>query len=722
MAPRVLIAVALMAPLGRAESVAANPIRKVVTMLQNMQAKVMEEGKREEDLFDKYMCYCKTSGGDLAESISTGSAKIESVSAELKASTETKAQLEADLKEHTVNRDDAKDTMAKAVAIREKEAAAYAMEKSELDTNIAAIEKAVAALEKGVTGGFLQTTAASVVRNYAMEKADIPDESRQELLAFLSGTQGTGYVPQSGEIIGILKTIHDEMSKSLSDATAAEESAIKNHEELLAAKQKEVASLQAQIEDKMTRVGNLGVRLAEMANDVEDTKEALDEDTKFKQELEAGCSTKEAEWEEVKKTRAEELLALAETIKVLNDDDSLELFKGTLPGASSSFVQLSASVTAQRAKALNIIRAAVAKSGRVSPGLDLIELALNGKTSGFEKVIKMIDDMVANLKVEQSDDDSKKEYCETQLDQTDDKKKGLEQSIKDSETAIDELTGLIETHTADIKALEAGIKALDKSVAEATEQRQQQNVEFRELMSSDSTAKEVLAWAKNRLNKFYNPKLYKAPPKRDLTEDERITMNMGGTLAPETLGGIAGTGIGAFVQIRSHRQARKDAPAPPPETFGPYQRKSEQGNGVIAMIDLLIKDLDKEMQEAQVSEKDAQADYEKMMADASSKRMADSKLMTEKTSAKADAEEQLQAAKDKKVATGKEHTATMEYIQSLHAECDWLMQYHAARKEARSSEIESLVNAKAVLNGADFSFMQTSAAGRASGFMARRTQ
>merc|ERR1711933_354529 len=112
-----------------------------------------------------------------------------------------------------------------------------------------------------------------------------------------------------------------------------------------------------------------------------------------------------------------------------------------------------------------------------------------------------------------------------------------------------------------------GIKALDKAVAQATEQRKEENEDFTELMASDSAAKELLGFAKNRLNKFYNPKLYKAPPKRTLTEEDRITLNMGGTLAPTAApGGIAGTGI-AFAEIKQHNQDVV-APPPPPEAPG----------------------------------------------------------------------------------------------------------------------------------------------------------
>merc|ERR1712079_332851 len=92
------------------------------------------------------------------------------------------------------------------------------------------------------------------------------------------------------------------------------------------------------------------------------------------------------------------------------------------------------------------------------PQLDLIALALKGKSQGFEKVIKMIDDMVANLKTEQADDEAKKEYCDKEFDTSEDKKKELDLKVSDSATAIEELEGSIATLTEEIAALKAGIK------------------------------------------------------------------------------------------------------------------------------------------------------------------------------------------------------------------------------------------------------------------------
>merc|ERR1719375_2591847 len=176
--------------------------------------------------------------------------------------------------------------------------------------------------------------------------------------------------------------------------TAAEQAAIKAYDELMAAKTKEVNSLTKAIETKMTRVGELAVEIVEMKNDLGNTGEALAEDKKFLADLEKNCDKKAAEWDEIVKTRNEELLALADTIKVLNDDDALELFKKTLPG-SASLLQVKVSSASVRARALAAIR-----SSPRSIHLDFIAMAIQGKKIGFEKVIGMIDEMVTTLKTE----------------------------------------------------------------------------------------------------------------------------------------------------------------------------------------------------------------------------------------------------------------------------------------------------------------------------------
>merc|ERR1719517_49265 len=206
---------------------------------------------------------------------------------------------------------------------------------------------------------------------------------------------------------------------------------------------------------------------------------------------------------------------------------------------------------------------------------DLLELALTGKKVSFAKVLKMIDEMVAMLKEEQIDDDHKKEYCLMEFDLTDDKKKALERTMSLEAASIEKAKEAIATLSEEIAALEAGIKALDKSVAEATEQRKEENEDYTQMMASDTAAKELLGLARNRLNKFYNPKLYKPAPKTELSAEGRIEASISGTEPPtEAPGGIAGTGVTVLAQISIHTQRGSVAPAPPPEAVGAYKKKS----------------------------------------------------------------------------------------------------------------------------------------------------
>jgi len=654
----------------------ANPIRKVVNMLQGMHKKVEAEGKRDQELFDKYMCYCKSGAGSLAQSISEAENKIPQVESSLKEAQEQEVQAKSDLKTAQEARREAEKAIAEATKIREKEAAAYAKESSEQTTNIAAMGKAITALEKGAKGEFLQTQAASTIRRLTVSM-EMSDTSRDMLSAFLSA--GEGYAPASGEITGILKQMADTMAADLAQNTKDEEAAKASFAELSAAKEKEIAANTKAIEAKMTLIGELAVSIVNMKEDLDDTAKSMAEDKKFLADLDKNCATKEEEYEVVKKTRSEELLAISETIKILNDDDALELFKKTLPGSSLLQVKVSSKEVRQRA-----LQALKGKKGGYK--MDMILMALTGKKVSFDKVLGMIDEMVSLLGKEQGDDDDKKEYCNAALDKAEDKHKVLDQKQKDLQTQIEDTNGNIETLTEEIAALSKGIKNLDKDVADATETRKEENTENTETCASNNAVKEILGFAKNRLNKFYNPKLYKPPAKKELSKEDRIVENM---------------------------SLMQGAPPPPPEAVGAYKKKGEQSTGVIAMMDLMIADVDKETQEIETEEKNAQEEYEQFMDDSKDKRAADSKSIEEKEGAKAEGEGSLEKATLERKDTLHAAMATAKVIGELHTECDWLLTNYDNRKAARAGEVDSLKNAKAVLSGADFSLVQT-------GFLHRR--
>jgi septal ring factor EnvC (AmiA/AmiB activator) len=291
--------------------------------------------------------------------------------------------------------------------------------------------------------------------------------------------------------------------------------------------------------------------------------------------------------------------------------------------------------------------------------------------------------MVSAMKKEGQDDADKKEYCLGTFDSAEDKKKELEHVASDTETAIASAEEGIASLAEGIAEAEKSIKALDASVSAATAIRKAENEDYKALVQSDSAAKELLLFAKNRLNKFYNPKLYNPPAKVELSAQGAIERDM------------------SFVQISEHVQRRSGVEYPP-ETWDAYAAKTEESNGVIAMLDLLVKDLDTELTEAATEESNSQEQYDKTIADAKAERVGLSKSLRDKTAAKADTTADLEGLKATKKSTAAGLMATDKFLSELHAECDWLLKYYTVREDARSGEIEALGTAKAVLSGANY--------------------
>merc|ERR1719316_2235879 len=213
------------------------------------------------------------------------------------------------------------------------------------------------------------------------------------------------------------------------------------------------------IEEKTKRTGEVAVEIVNLKEDLEDTVDDLAKDKKFLVDLEKNCAIKAKEWEEIKKMRKEELIAIADTIKILNDDDALELFKKTASAASASLLQVEVSAHEVRQKAFQALDGVRRK--RKDVNIDLISLAMRSKKVSMDKVIAMIDDMVALSAKQQEEDDAKKTYCLGAIDETEDKIKEQELTLSDLEKVIDETEGQITTLGEEIKGLEDEIIKLD---------------------------------------------------------------------------------------------------------------------------------------------------------------------------------------------------------------------------------------------------------------------
>merc|ERR1719299_189714 len=347
-------------------------------ILQDMQKELEAEGEKEQGLFDKFMCFCDGNTDGMSAAAEKAAQDIVELKSKLEAEKAEKTQLDQELVQHKLDREKAKADLEQATSIREKEHAEYVAATGDLDANLQAMTGAVAALEKGMGESFLQSTAKKTLLIQAVQKTQaVDDYQRDELLGLLQGTNPFGaYSGQSGEIVGMLKAMKDEMAGDLKSTVADEEAAAKGFEELSAAKKQEIAAAGEAIESKTVRSGELAVSVTTTADDIEDTTAEMKETQAFLANLGAQCALKKKEWAERQSVRAEEISAVSEAIKILNDDDALDLFKKTLSLSQTSmrFMQTST----KHASALRAARtlAAVARKDSVrAPRLALLQYA-----------------------------------------------------------------------------------------------------------------------------------------------------------------------------------------------------------------------------------------------------------------------------------------------------------------------------------------------------------
>jgi len=641
-------------------------------MLQDMEKTVEAEGKKEEDMFDKFMCYCSGGEAKLDASIDAGKAQIESLSSKIERGTSQKSQLDQDLASAKSDRAEAQKTIEDSTALRSKEAAEFAATSGDMKSNIASMAAALEALKKGLSASLLQTGVGNTLRNIIAHSPAVREAQRDSLMSFLE--TGSGVEGGSDTIIGIVEQMKETMEADLAETDSNEAEAKTTYETLMTSKKSEIEAAGKAVETKSARVGTVAVEVVQAKADLEKTTDAVAEDIDFKANLKKSCATKQKEWDARQKLRAEEIKAISETIEMLNGDDALELFKKTLP-AASALIQTSATARSQMRRVQSLVNKAMGSDKEHSANRRLILTALRSGTGGFEKVNTMIDGMNEVLEGEQVADDKQDVWCLAELDKAKEEAKATEADVEDVKAGIDEQRDAIETTAAEIAELKKGLEELDKDVAEATETRKDEHAEYVDTAASNQAAVELLGMAKNRLNKFYNPTLYKAP--EPVAEEE------------------------FFAQAA----VRRADPGPPPETFGEY-KKSESSSGVINMIDEMIEEMKDEMAEAKRDEEEAQKDYEETMNDAATKRSEDSKLMVTKEGEKAEKTTKLEELKESKRTKKGQLEVLEDKIDNLHKTCDFLVAQYAAIKEARIKEEEGLKTAKSVLAGANFGFLQ----------------
>merc|ERR1719387_1219697 len=283
----------------------------------------------------------------------------------------------------------------------------------------------------------------------------------------------------------------------------------------------------------------------------------------------------------------------------------------------------------------------------------LAKLASSSKLLDFSEIKKAIDEMMAELKAVQKAEDDKYEFCTSEI-KANEKETAAKYELKaDLETKIEDLTSTISTLTDEIAALKAQVAETNVEMKAASEQRELENKDFQVTVADQKATQTILKKAMDRMKAFYG-----------------------------------------LLQTKQIQPAQ-----------GTYS-KHGGGNLIVSMLLSIIGESEDVEKKALNAENEAQKAYEEYITDSDASNSAASASITSKTG------EMAQANKDKIQAT-ESRDATIQNLlmlgeenAAMHQDCDFLIKNFEVRQSARSDEIESLANAKAIFSGANFGFLQ----------------
>lgn len=507
---------------------------------------------------------------------------------------------------------------------------------------------------------FLQQAQAQAVGNagtsaaWSAEDTVVVKRALKSVAAFVQAKRGSdsgnlpAYQSQSGEIVGILKQMHEEMTDDLSRAQKRESERSADFEELRSAKNAEITDGTKMAEQKEAELAKTDVQLAEAKKDLGQEKKVLAEDQAFLNNLKVMCADSDRAFDERKKARMGEMQAVSDTIEILQGDEARDAMSNTF----NSFVQVSSTRTnSRRTAAAQTLRSAARRTHSVQLSI----LASAVQLDAFAKVKQAIDEMITAMKQQQEDEVKKNDWCEAEIHsnevattKTDDRREDLEAKIGELESS----SKALEEGITDAKAQ---IKQAEVNLQRASQDRRKENIEFQKTVADQTTTMAILRKAVDRLSAFY-----------DLLQTKQ----------------------------------RATAGQTPPQQKE-YKPNSGAG-GVMEMIEKLIRDSADLRKKSQQEEGEAEADYEKLVASTNDSIQALQKEVVFKTEAYADAKRERLTAKQDLADSIKELSELGQYNGELHQECDYIMKNFDLRQKTRTEEMEALRQAKQILDGASF--------------------
>eukprot|EP00927_Polykrikos_kofoidii_P034864 TRINITY_DN2948_c0_g1_i2.p1 TRINITY_DN2948_c0_g1~~TRINITY_DN2948_c0_g1_i2.p1 ORF type:complete len:710 (-),score=159.82 TRINITY_DN2948_c0_g1_i2:38-2167(-) len=680
----------------KAEAHRESPVAQVVALLSELKTRIDADEKTEQQSYDKYACWCEAALERKASDISRAKEQLGSLEALL-------AKLKGEIASHAADVDNINKAITANVAsqreateVREQETDEYNSEKIELEQSIGALSAAMQVLSGAGSGkkgmlenlqeaqvlgvvaglhGVLRHAAASrvasvadlaVVKRFVERPADFVGGERATVSAVQVVQNPFGdYAPQSTQIQGILRGMHEAFTAELKKNSAEEAEQQRAFEALLRTKRAEQDTLQASLERHELDRAEKTKEAAESRVLFDDTEAQLAADEAFFEETKAACKGKASDWSTRTRLRTEEMQGIGQAIQILSSSSSVETFNNA--SGTLAFFQFDALAKRgdSRLTALRKVQALTVTYGSAS----LRKVAGQIRAGGhFDKVIASIDTMIERLRREEQDDIEHRDRCQLQQNKNTNDLSDLSHGISRSQSALEDMGKKKTSLETQINGFEVAISETSASLKELLRLRNEEHSEFIRALRDDTDAIGLLERAITALTKFYS--------KND------IPLRLVQRVSPEY-------------------SFDKDKAPETSWTKADYGGRSSESSGIVAILEMLKEDFQKEVKTSRAHDSAAEKGYEEQrLALAATKKTQDTTLLatraeladlTRSMSGTDEAKSQLEADKSDE---GKMQAA-------LNQDCAWVSTHFTSRREKRKREMEGLSDAKGYLAGVE---------------------
>jgi hypothetical protein len=662
-----------------------SPVEKVVELLTTLKAQTEHDGKVEQQIYDKYACWCEKTSKRKADDIVAAQAELRTLGQTILKLKGKIATLAAEIEELTEKIKKNKAEQEELTAVRQKENAAFMAESTETKEALDALQQAIIVLAKATTpkkGAELIQEAEKLREQQAIRsvfqalpsKTGLPPSRMSLLSDFMSGK--ARYAPQSATIQGILVDMYSTFSTDLQDSTLDEANKNHDYEKLYASIEKENNEMEESIARKKEQKADAESILADTTATYDEVEDQMKADMEFFDQTKKACEAKHEEWDERKKLRSEELEGIEKAIEILSSDDARELFdKSIKPGLDTVFLQVASTpsllqdATSITNRAYNVLKEKIKKSHSVRLAALAVQIR-TAKYGHFEKVIKAIDEMLVTLREEGAADLAKKTQCDDEFQKIAMTVEDLDWKIKNNKAKIAKLTEIIKLREKEKEETIEKIEETKEYMEKITEERKAENEEFLAAKKDDEAAIVLLEQAKKVLMKYYKKNDIKMGPIQGsvklMQEDPVFAI--------------------------SEDQA-------PDATFSKKGHRKNESKDIVSLMTYIIQDLENEIKNEVAAEEKAQAEYEEEMATAQ-------KLVDTLEDKKVHLEEVIAKRKDDKKdeehdmkENDEDRDEELAYKAKIKPDCDWILKAFDERAVARAAEMDGLTAAKEYLAG-----------------------